>query len=199
MTAGSSAAAPRFFAAPAGFRRWLAANHGRRDELWVGFHRRASGRAGITWDEAVGEALCFGWIDGVRRSVDEASYAIRFTPRRRRSTWSAVNVDRVEALIREGRMQPAGLEAYERRTAARAGVYSYERARAKLDPASERAFRANRRAWEYWQARPPGYRRTATWWVVSAKRKETRRRRLATLIEDCANGRPIAPLARAPR
>jgi uncharacterized protein YdeI (YjbR/CyaY-like superfamily) len=199
MTAGASASAPRFFARPETFRKWLAANHERSDELWVGFRKRASGRASVTWDEAVEEALCFGWIDGIRKSVDDESYAIRFTPRKRGSTWSAANVRRVERLTREGRMQPAGVAAYETRTEERTGVYSYERAHAKLDAASVRALRANRAAWDYWRSRPPGYRRTATWWVVSAKREETRQRRLAQLIDDSAKGRPIAPLARAAR
>jgi uncharacterized protein YdeI (YjbR/CyaY-like superfamily) len=197
MTAGSSATSPRFFAAPASFRSWLTANHAGRAELWVGFRRRASGRPSITWDEAVEEALCFGWIDGIRKSVDDESYAIRFTPRRRGSTWSAVNVRRVEELTRAGRMEPAGLAAFEARRDDRTGVYSYERAHARLDADAERAFRVNRRAWAYWRSRPPWYRRTATWWVVSAKREETRQRRLATLIADSAAGRPIAPLTRA--
>jgi uncharacterized protein YdeI (YjbR/CyaY-like superfamily) len=196
MTAGSSASAPRFFATPQAFRTWLAKHHARSAELWVGFHRRSTGRSSITWDEAVEEALCVGWIDGIRKSVDGESYAIRFTPRRPGSTWSAVNVRRVEELAREGRMQPAGLAAFEARSPERTGVYSYERAHAKLDAASERAFRANRSAWTFWQSRPPGYRRTATWWVISAKREETRQKRLATLIDDSAHGRLIAQLAR---
>ena len=196
MTAGTSAETPRFFSTPQAFRTWLAKNHERRTELWVGFRKRSTGRASITWDEAVEEALCVGWIDGIRKPVDEDSYAIRFTPRKAGSTWSAVNVRRVGELVRAGRMQPAGLKAFEKRTAERTGVYSYERAHAKLNPAAERAFRANRAAWEFWESRPPWYRRTATWWVVSAKREETRQRRLATLIDDSAHGRLIAQLAR---
>jgi uncharacterized protein YdeI (YjbR/CyaY-like superfamily) len=196
MTAGSSADTPRFFSTPQAFRAWLAKHHVHSAELWVGFHKRSTGRPSITWDEAVEEALCVGWIDGIRKSVDVDSYAIRFTPRKAGSTWSAVNVRRVEELTRAGRMRPAGLAAFEARTAERTGVYAYERAHAKLDAASERAFRANRAAWEFWQSRPPGYRRTATWWVVSAKREETRHRRLATLIDDSAHGRLIAQLAR---
>jgi uncharacterized protein YdeI (YjbR/CyaY-like superfamily) len=197
MTAGSSAQTPRYFTTPQAFRAWLAKHHDRRTELWVGFRRRSTARASITWDEAVEEALCVGWIDGIRKSVDEDSYAIRFTPRKAGSTWSAVNVRRVDELVRAGRMQPPGLKAFEACAPERTGVYAYERARATLDPASERAFRANRAAWEFWQSRPPGYRRTATWWVVSAKREETRQRRLATLIDDSAHGRTLAQLTRA--
>jgi uncharacterized protein YdeI (YjbR/CyaY-like superfamily) len=199
MTAGSSAATPRFFATPDAFREWLVKHHERRTELWVGFHRRATGRASITWDEAVEEALCVGWIDGIRKSVDDESYAIRFTPRKKASSWSAVNVRRVEQLLREGRMRPAGLAAFEARTAERTGIYSHEQARVRLDPEYERELRATPAAWEFWQSRPPGYRRTATWWVMSAKREETRRRRLATLVDDSANGRTIALLTRSPR
>jgi uncharacterized protein YdeI (YjbR/CyaY-like superfamily) len=199
MTAGSSAATPRFFATPDGLREWLAKHHERRTELWVGFHRRATGRASITWDEAVEEALCVGWIDGIRKSVDDDSYAIRFTPRKKASTWSAVNVRRVEQLVSEGRMQPAGLAAFEARTPERTGIYSHERASVQLDPEYERELRATPAAWEFWQSRPPGYRRTATWWVMSAKREETRRRRLAALVGDSAHGRTIALLTRSPR
>jgi uncharacterized protein YdeI (YjbR/CyaY-like superfamily) len=198
MTAGSSAATPRCFATPQAFRAWLAKHHEQRTELWVGFRRRATGRATITWDEAVEEALCVGWIDGIRKSVDADSYAIRFTPRKKGSTWSAVNVRRVEELARAGCMRPAGLAAFEARTAERTAVYAYERANAQLAPEYERELRAVPEAWAFWQSKPPGYRRTATWWVMSAKREETRRRRLATLIDDCANGRVIGPLTRTP-
>jgi uncharacterized protein YdeI (YjbR/CyaY-like superfamily) len=187
----------RYFATPTELREWFDANHATADELWLGCYRKATGRPSIAWSDAVDEALCVGWIDGIRKSVDGDSYAIRFTPRKAGSTWSAVNVRRVEELTREGRMQPAGLAAFEARTPERTGVYSYERASAALDAASERAFRSNRAAWEFWQSRPPGYRRTATWWVISAKREETRQRRLATLIDDSAHGRLIAQLARA--
>jgi uncharacterized protein YdeI (YjbR/CyaY-like superfamily) len=192
---------PTFFATPERFRAWLERHHETRKELWVGFHRKGSGLPSITWPESVDEALCFGWIDGVRRGVDGDSYAIRFTPRTRTSTWSAVNVRRAGALIRAGRMRPAGLEAFERRAPERTGVYSYEqREAARLSPEQERAFRSNRRAWAFFEAQALGYRRTATWWVVSAKREETRERRLATLIEDSAGGRLIRHLARpAPR
>jgi uncharacterized protein YdeI (YjbR/CyaY-like superfamily) len=191
---------PRFFATAAEFRAWLEQHHADERELWVGFHKKGSGRPSITYPEAVAEALCFGWIDGVRRSVDDESYANRFTPRRRGSNWSAVNVKLVEELTRAGRMHPAGLKAFEERAPARTGVYSYEnRHAARLDAEQEAQLRANAAAWEFFQAQPPGYRQTAVWWVVSAKRPETRQQRLATLIEDSANGRMIGPLARPPK
>jgi uncharacterized protein YdeI (YjbR/CyaY-like superfamily) len=149
----------------------------------------------MNWTEAVREALCFGWIDGIRRSLDDESYTNRFTPRRPRSNWSAVNIRHVEELIAEGRMTPAGLAAYEAREPERSGVYSYERRHeARLDEAQEAQFRANRAAWEFFGAQPPGYRQMAFYWVLSAKREETRERRLATLIEDSAAGRRLAQL-----
>ncbi|MCC6626519.1 MAG: YdeI/OmpD-associated family protein [Chloroflexi bacterium] len=191
---------PCFFTTPAEFRAWLAANHETGRELWVGFYKKGSGRSSITWPEAVDEALCFGWIDSVRRSVDADSYANRFTPRQPRSTWSAVNIQRVEELTRLGRMRPAGLTAFAARTAARSGTYSFEqRATVALGEDYERRFRANQAAWDFFQAQAAGYRRTASWWVISAKREETRLRRLATLIDDSAQGRAIALLARRPR
>ncbi|HEU0077835.1 MAG TPA: YdeI/OmpD-associated family protein [Longimicrobiaceae bacterium] len=187
---------PVFFATPAAFRAWLEAHHETAAELWVGFHRKGSGGPSITWPEAVDEALCVGWIDGIRRRVDEAGYAIRFTPRRPRSTWSAVNLGRVAELTREGRMRPAGLAAFE----ARSGTYAYEqRAAAALDEQAEARFRARPEAWDFFQSRPPSYRKTAAWWVVSAKKEETRRRRLDTLIEESASGRAIDWMARRPR
>jgi uncharacterized protein YdeI (YjbR/CyaY-like superfamily) len=186
---------PIFFTSPGEFRAWLEANHDRRDELIVGFYKKASGKPSMTWPEAVDQALCFGWIDGVRRSHGDDAYTNRFTPRRRGSNWSAINIKRVGELIEAGQMTPAGMKAFEARTEAR---YSYEqeRAAAALDAGQEREFRANPAAWEWFEARPPGYRRSAIHWVVSAKRPETRARRLATLIEDSAAGRAIGPLRR---
>jgi uncharacterized protein YdeI (YjbR/CyaY-like superfamily) len=150
----------------------------------------------MTWTESVREALCFGWIDGVRRSLGEDSYTIRFTPRRTGSNWSSRNVRHVEELIREGRMTPAGLAAYEARKPERTGIYAFEqRHSARLEREQERHFRANPKAWAFFQAQPPSYRQTAIYWVVSAKRAETRERRLATLIEDSAAGRRLARLS----
>jgi uncharacterized protein YdeI (YjbR/CyaY-like superfamily) len=186
---------PTFFAEPADFRAWLDENHERESELWVGFHKKATGRPSITWPEAVDEALCFGWIDGIRRSLGDESYTIRFTPRKARSTWSAVNIERANELVAEGRMRPAGFAAFEARSDDRSAIYAYEqRHEAKLAPDDEREFRANERAWEFFQAQPASYRKTALWWVVSAKREETRARRLRTLIEDSANGRRLRRL-----
>jgi uncharacterized protein YdeI (YjbR/CyaY-like superfamily) len=186
---------PTFFASPADFRAWLEEHHATDAELLVGFHKKRSGRPSITWPEAVDQALCFGWIDGVRRSLDDTSYTIRFTPRKPTSTWSKVNIERVAELTKQGLMRPAGLRAFEQRAEARSGIYSYEqREAAQLDPDEEAQFRANTAAWEDWQRRPPSYRKAATWWVVSAKRPQTRAKRLAQLIEESANGRRIAQL-----
>jgi uncharacterized protein YdeI (YjbR/CyaY-like superfamily) len=186
---------PTFFATPAKFRAWLEAHHDKAPELWVGLYKRSSGRPSITWPEAVDEALCFGWIDGVRKGIDDVSYMNRYTPRRARSTWSTVNVNRVKELKRQGRMHPAGLSAFEKRAPAKSGIYSYEqRHAAAFEAAHLRQFRASKKAWDFFQSRPPGYRQTATWWVVTAKREETRRKRLATLIEDSERGRTLVAI-----
>lgn len=163
----------------------------------MGFHKRGSGRPSITWPESVDEALCYGWIDGVRKRLDETRYVIRFTPRRKGSVWSSVNLARVRELTRAGLMRPAGLAAHEGRTAAKSGIYSYEqRKTAKLPAVMERRLRGNRKAWTFFKQQAPWYRRVATWWIVSAKREATRERRLAALIEDSAAGRTIKPLTR---
>jgi uncharacterized protein YdeI (YjbR/CyaY-like superfamily) len=189
---------PRFFAAAADFRRWLAAHHSDTKELWVGFRKRATGKPSITWPESVDEALCFGWIDGVRKSVDDESYMIRFTPRREGSNWSAVNVRRMEQLTRRGRVRAAGRAAFAARAAEKTGIYSYEnRHLAELDPAHERIFRADAAAWKYFQAQPPWYRKITTWRIVSAKKEETRRKRLAELIAASAAERWLPGLQRA--
>jgi len=186
---------PRFFATPSEFRAWLEQHHATAKELLVGFHKKGSGIPSITWPEAVDEALSFGWVDSVRRSIDDVSYTNRFTPRTGRSTWSARNIERAKELIAQGRMHPAGRKAFEARKDDRSAIYSYEqRGQAKLGRGFERQFRSNTKAWEFFQAQPPGYRTTATYWVVSAKREETRRRRLVTLIDDSAHGRTVRPL-----
>jgi uncharacterized protein YdeI (YjbR/CyaY-like superfamily) len=188
---------PTFFATPAEFRRWLEKRHDKDPELLVGFYKRASGKPSITWPEAVDQALCFSWIDGVRRSLGDEAYTIRFTPRKPTSTWSAVNIKRAQELIDQGLMRPAGLKAFEARKNDRSVIYSYEqRDAAKLDATQERLLRANKNAWEFFQAQPPWYRRTAIHWVTSAKREETRLKRLTTLIEDSANSRTIRQLTR---
>jgi uncharacterized protein YdeI (YjbR/CyaY-like superfamily) len=187
---------PKFFATAVELRHWFEENHATASELLVGFYKRGSGKPSISWSELVDEELCFGWIDGIRRGIDEVSYSNRVTPRTSRSAWSAINIARAEELIRLGRMKPAGLEAFERRTDERSAIYSYEqRKTARLDPEAERSFRTNRKAWAFFQAQAPGYQRTATWWVISAKREATRQKRLATLIADSQRGRRIGPLS----
>ncbi len=184
---------PRFFATPADFRKWLETHHATDRELWVGFYKTGSGRPSITWPESVDEALCVGWIDGIRKRIDDESYKIRFTPRKASSTWSAVNIQRITELVDQGRVLPAGREAFEKRQKKKSGIYAYEqRKSARLDPAAEKQFRAHKAAWGYFQAQPPGYRKTLTWWVVSAKKEETRQKRLATLIEASAEGRRVS-------
>jgi uncharacterized protein YdeI (YjbR/CyaY-like superfamily) len=185
-----------FFPTPDDFRRWLVEHHDRADELWVGYYKKATGKPSMTWPESVDQALCFGWIDGIRKSIDQEAYKIRFTPRRARSHWSLVNLERVAALIEEGRMAPAGLAAYEARDPGRAGQYSFEREEARLTSGQLREFKSHPEAWAFWRAQPPGYRRQTTWWVVSAKREETRARRLSRLIEDSASGLRIRELRR---
>jgi uncharacterized protein YdeI (YjbR/CyaY-like superfamily) len=186
---------PRFFAGPEEFRAWLEDNHHAATELLVGFHKKGSGKPSITWPESVEQALCFGWIDGVRRSLGDDSYTIRFTPRRSSSTWSRVNLEKVEELKSRGLMRPAGLRAYDERREARTGIYSYEQREAAALPGEyEERLRANPAAWEFWTSRPPSYRKAAVWWVVSAKREETRERRLTRLIDDSQEGRTVPPL-----
>jgi uncharacterized protein YdeI (YjbR/CyaY-like superfamily) len=187
---------PLYFETPAKFRAWLKRNHAEATELLVGFRKKGSGLASITWPESVDEALCFGWIDGVRKRVDESSYTIRFTPRKPGSTWSAVNMRRVEELRAEGRMTEAGLKAYEARVENRVGIYAYEQRSPTLETEYERRFRANERAWAFFESQPPSYRKTANWWVVSAKKPETRDRRLAQLIECSEAGVRIPQLRR---
>ncbi len=185
---------PEFFRTQAAFRSWLASHHTEVRELWVGFHRKQSGKSGITYPEALDEALCFGWIDGLRMAVDDSSYRIRFTPRKPGSIWSAVNIKRVEELIKLGRMRRAGLTVFRARDVRRAQLYSYERNNARLEAAHQKMFSANLKAWEFFRAQAPWYQRTATWWVVSAKREETRLKRLQRLIADSEQGRKIPPL-----
>ena len=184
-------AKPTFFATAADFRRWLEAHHEAAPELLVGFWKKGKGKPSIDWPEARDEALCFGWIDGIRRSLGADSYTIRFTPRRKGSIWSNVNVARYAALTEAGQMRPAGVKAYEENKG-RQGVYAYENALKELSPAETRQFRADKAAWADWEQRPAGYRRLVLHWISSAKRPETRAKRLATLIEDSAAGRKIA-------
>ena len=174
---------PIFFAKPVTFRAWLEKHHQTKREQWVGFHRKASGRPSITWPEAVDEALCFGWIDGLRKTIDAESYKIRFTPRRPTSNWSAINIRRMKELMRERRVQPAGTKAFHKRVPERSGIYSYEnRKLATLNAVETKEFRAENAAWEFFREQAASYRQTAIWWIVSAKRPQTRQDRLRRLI-----------------
>lgn len=177
-----------FFAKPADLRKWFDQHHLNREQLWVGFHKKASDKPSITWPESVDEALCVGWIDGVRKSLDADSYVIRFTPRKRTSIWSVVNVNRVAVLAAEGRMRPAGLAAFDARAHAKTGVYAFEQSMPELTAADIHAFKKNRAAWEFFEAQPPGYRRQMSWRVTSAKREATRKKRLQQLIDASAAG-----------
>jgi uncharacterized protein YdeI (YjbR/CyaY-like superfamily) len=177
-----------FFKTPAEFRRWLSKHHASEAELLVGFYRKDTGLGGITYAEALDEALCFGWIDGLKKKLDDVSYTHRFTPRKPRSIWSNINIEHVKRLTAAGRMMPAGVRAYEARKSERTGLYSFEQKDHAFDPALEKKFRANKRAWTFWETQPPGYRRVSTHWVMSAKQAETRERRLAQLIADSASG-----------
>ncbi len=180
-----------FFSTAADFRKWLGPNHATATELWVGFYRKHTGRPSLTWPESVDEALCVGWIDGIRKRIDAESYMIRFTPRRRGSIWSAVNIRRVAVLTNEKRMQPAGLTAFAARIENKSGIYAYEQRSEQLPEPYASRLRKNKAAWEFFQAQPPSYRKTLGWWVVSAKQEETRRKRLEKLISESARGRRL--------
>ncbi len=182
----------KFFRSQQDLRRWLSAHHRHAPEVFVGFLKAGSGRGGITYRQALDEALCFGWIDGVRKKLNESRYVIRFTPRKPGSNWSAVNIKRVRYLKSRGLAKPAGLEAFKHRDERKARLHSYERRTRRLTRAYERQLRMNAKAWEFFSAQAPWYRRVAAWWVISAKREETRRKRLSVLIEDSAHGRRLA-------
>jgi uncharacterized protein YdeI (YjbR/CyaY-like superfamily) len=183
----------KIFKSSAEFREWLVTNHDRVPELWLGFYNQRTSKKSITYREALDEALCFGWIDGVRKSIDETTYKQRFTPRKPKSYWSAVNINRVGELAKLGRVAPSGGKAFERRTSD-SGRYSFESRPKKLPLAYQKQFKANPAAWEFFQAQAPWYQRTARFWVVSAKQEETRQRRLATLISDSERGRRLGML-----
>jgi uncharacterized protein YdeI (YjbR/CyaY-like superfamily) len=180
----------QFFKSQNAFRRWLEANHQRASEVWLGIYKAGSGKGGLTYRQALDEALCYGWIDGVRKRVDDDSFTQRFSPRTANSRWSAVNVRRVKELTKLGLMRPAGIAAFERRRGDQAG-YSFEERPRQLPNQYEARFQRNARAWAFFSAQPPGYRRATIFWVTSAKKEETRRRRLQTLIEDSASGHRI--------
>lgn len=173
---------PIFFKSQNEFRKWLDKNHDSCDEVWIGFYKKGSGHIGITNQEALDEALCYGWIDGIRKTVDEISYMNRYTPRKKRSNWSAININRVNELIELGLMKPAGLKAFEARDKEKSAGYSYEDRPQTLDTVMGQRFRKNKSAWDFFSSQPPGYQRTLIYWVSSAKKEETRIRRLDILI-----------------
>ena len=189
-------AEPTFFEDAAAFRAWLEANHDKAPEFWLGLRKKGSGLPSVTYKEAVDAALCFGWIDGIAKGIDERSYKQRFTPRRKRSIWSAVNIARVGELTRLGLMHPAGLAVFEARDPSRANQYSFEQEDVRLSDAFADLFRANEKAWAFFESQPPSYRTPAIWWVISAKQAATRERRLGVLIKDSEEGRRLAHLTR---
>ena len=179
----------KFFKTALAFRKWLQSHHASAKELWVGFYKKGSGRPSITWPQSVDEALCVGWIDGIRKSLDNESYMIRFSPRKPGSVWSAVNMRNVERLIKEQRMTPVGLKAYEARKEYRSGIYSYEQRSPELIEPYLTKLKRNQAAWNFFHAQPPSYRKVMNWWIVSARKEETRVKRLEQLIEVSAQGK----------
>lgn len=186
---------PIFFAKPAEFRKWLSVNHNKADEILLKFYKKGSGKASMSIPDAVKQALCFGWIDGKLNSTGADSFVLRFTPRRKGSLWSEVNMKRVEELIEQGQMHPAGLKAYEARDMAKARSYSYEQRSKGLSRELEAEFKERKGAWKFFSAQPPGYQRAITFWVMHAKREDTQRKRLARLIEVSARRERVDLLA----
>lgn len=182
---------PKFFRTPTDFETWLEKNHATATELWVGFYKRDSRKPSITWPESVDQALCFGWIDGIRKRVDEISYQIRFTPRRRGSIWSAINIKRAEELVRQKQMRPSGLKAFAARIENKSGIYSYEQRNTGLIEPYAKLLKKNKAAWTFFQEQAPSYRKMIGWWIVSAKKEETRMARLAKLISESAKGKRL--------
>jgi uncharacterized protein YdeI (YjbR/CyaY-like superfamily) len=182
---------PKFFRTPADLGTWLEKNHATASELWVGFYTKDSGKPSITWPESVDQALCFGWIDGIRKRVDEISYQIRFTPRRRGSIWSATNIKRVKELARQKQMRPTGLKAFAARIENKSGIYSYEQRNTQLQQPYEKLLKKNKAAWNFFEKQPPSYRKMIDWWIISAKKEETRLARLAKLISESGKGKRL--------
>ena len=182
---------PEFFQTPADFGTWLEKNHATATELWVGFYKKDSGKPSITWPESVDQALCFGWIDGIRKGLDEISYQIRFTPRRRGSIWSAINIKRAKELVRQKQMRPTGLKAFAARIENKSGIYSYEQRSAELKQPYANLLKKNKAASNFFKKQPPSYRKMIGWWIISAKKEETRMARLAKLISESAKGKRL--------
>jgi uncharacterized protein YdeI (YjbR/CyaY-like superfamily) len=182
---------PKFFRTPADLRGWLEKNHATATELWIGFYTKDSGKPSITWPESVDQALCFGWIDGIRKRVDEISYRIRFTPRRRGSIWSATNIKRAKSLVRQKQMRPTGLKAFAARIENKSGIYSYEQRSTELSQRYAKLLKKNKAAWNFFEKQPPSYRKMIGWWIISAKKEETRMARLGKLISESAKGKRL--------
>jgi uncharacterized protein YdeI (YjbR/CyaY-like superfamily) len=190
---------PIFFLGQSDLRKWFEKNHAKEKELWVGFYKTTSGKPSVTWPESVDQALCFGWIDGIRKSLGEDSYVIRFTPRKPNSIWSAINIKKVEELTKLGLMHPAGIDAFNKRDEKKSRVYSFEQKNIQFDKNFEKQFRQNKQAWKFFQSQPPSYQKPAVWWVMSAKQDATKQKRLATLIKDSEAGQKINRLRPYPR
>lgn len=184
----------KFFKTPEAFRMWLEKNHSKKDELWLGYYKKSSGKKSITYKQALDEVLCFGWIDGISKGIDDEKYCQRYTPRRPRSIWSIVNIKKIEELTKKGLMHESGLNAFNTRDVKRTGLYSAEQKEIKMPAAYLKKIKANKRAWEYFSNMPPGYQKTATWWVISAKQEVTRLRRLDAMIADSVARRKIGPM-----
>lgn len=183
-----------FFPTHSDLRKWFEENHDKTDELWVGYFKKNTGKPSVSWPESVDEALCFGWIDGIRKSIDDERYKIRFTPRRKGSTWSAVNTKRIKELIKLGLVKPAGLKVFNNRDKKKTERYSFEQVTVKLPFEFEKKIKANKKAWNYFQKLPPSSKKLSIWWVISAKKEDTKMRRLNTLIKCSEEGRKIPPL-----
>ena len=181
----------KYFKSATDFQRWLEKNHATATELWVGFYKKDSGKPSITWPESVDQALCFGWIDGIRKGVDEISYQIRFTPRRRGSIWSAINIKRAKELVRQKQMRRTGLKAFAARIENKSGIYSYEQRSTELSEPYAKLLKKNNAAWNFFKTQSPSYRKMIGWWIASAKKEETRMARLAKLISESAKGKRL--------
>jgi uncharacterized protein YdeI (YjbR/CyaY-like superfamily) len=185
---------PTFFKGQNELRNWFEKNHNKEKEIWVGFYKKDSGKANYTWSQSVDQALCFGWIDGIRKSIDENSYMIRFTPRNPKSNWSTINIKKIKELTKLGLMDPAGVEAYKKREDKRSEVYSFEQDNVKLSKKYELIFKSSKKAWKFFQSLPPSTKKPSIWWVMSAKKEETKLRRLDILIKSSEKEEKIPPL-----
>ena len=190
---------PIFFATQSDLRKWFEKNHDKEKELWLGFYKTSSGKQSVTWSESVDQSLCFGWIDGVRKSLGKGSYVIRFTQRKPHSIWSAINIKKIKELTKLGLMHQAGIDVFNKRDEKKSRVYSFEQKNIQLDKDFEKKFRQNKQAWKFFQSQPPSYQKPSIWWVISAKQETTKQKRLNTLIKDSEAGQKIARLRPYPR